>query len=267
MEQFNSGNSHHLDEIESIREALNQTRTEMSRHRRRIEMRQSEIDAYIRRTNVLWAVMVLAIAGFGTVIFYGFHTGALVVHFPSAQTSSSHDQGRLSPPQEKLSLRNPSSQEQQNQSSERSLPSDSELTQVKNTNEDIRNVEPKRESPVPVGASSNLDRRPQNGSSNLGLLADAVNRNRIDFEIPRNKTQEVAPGIFLTVRDTNVEQKKINGWLQISEDGRTVWLRDQSAEKVMIFTTTHDDRSHELVFTRVGKQGVAGYLLIPTTAG
>ena len=76
---------------------------------------------------------------------------------------------------------------------------------------------------------------------------------------------EVAPGIFLTVRDTDVERQQINGWLQISEDGRTVWLRDQSARKVMIFATTHDERSHELVFTRVGKQGVAGYLLIPVT--
>jgi uncharacterized membrane protein len=100
MQQFNEGNSNQLDEIESIREALNQTRTEMTRQRRRIEMRQLEVDAHIRRTNALWAVMLLTIAGFGTAIFYGFHTGALVVRFPSAQTFSSHDQGRLSSPEE-----------------------------------------------------------------------------------------------------------------------------------------------------------------------
>jgi len=266
VEQFNSGNPHHLDEIESIRGALNQTRTEMSRHRRRMEMRQSEVDAYIRRTNVLWVVMFLAIAGFGTVIFYGFHTGALVVHLPSAQTSSNHDQGRLSSPEENQSFRNQSSQVQPDEISQPPLSSESELSQVNNAKEDIPSVQPKSERPDTVGVSSNPDRTSQNGSWNIRLLADAVDRNRIDFEIPRNKTEEVAPGIFLTVRDTNVERQQITGWLQISEDGRTVWLRDQGAEKVMIFKTTHDDRSHELVFTRVGKQGVAGFLLIPTTA-
>jgi len=266
VEQFNSGNSTQLDEIESIREALNQTRTELTRHRRRIEMRQLEVDAHIRRTNVLWGVMFLAIAGFGTVIFYGFHTGALVVHFPSAQTLSSHDQGRLSSPEGKLNSPNQSSPDQQNRVSERAPSSESALTPVKDANEEIQNVQPQRESPGTVGASPNPERRLQNVSSNTRLLADAVDRNRIDFEISRNKTQEVAPGIFLTVRDTNVERQQINGWLQISEDGRTVWLRDQSAKSVMIFATTHDERSHELVFTRVGKQGVAGYLLIPVTA-
>jgi hypothetical protein len=268
MQQFNSDNSNQLDEIESIREALNQTRTEMTRQRRRIEMRQLEVDAHIRRTNALWAVMILAIAGFGTAIFYGFHTGALAVRFPSAQTLSSHDQGRLSSPEVKLNSRNQSSQDQQNRISERAPSSESELaTPVRNANEDIQNVQPQRESPGAVGAFSNPEPRLQNVSSNTRLLADAVDRNRIDFEVSRNKTQEVAPGIFLTVRDTNVERQQINGWLQISEDGRTVWLRDQSAQKVMIFTKTHDERGHELIFTRVGKQGVAGYLLIPVTAG
>jgi len=267
VQQFNSGNSNQLEEIESIREELNQTRTEMTRHRRRIEMRQLEVDAHIRRTNVLWAVMFLAIAGFGTVIFYGFHTGALVVRFPSAQTLSSHDQGRLSPPDEKLNSRNQSSEDQQNRISERVPSSESELTPAKDGNVDIQSVPPQRESPETVGAPSKPEPRLQNVRSNTRLLADAVDRNRIDFEVSRNKTQEVAPGIFLTVRDTDVERQQINGWLQISEDGRTVWLRDQSAQKVMIFATTHDERSHELVFTRVGRQGVAGYLLIPVTAG
>jgi hypothetical protein len=266
VQQFNSGNSNQLEEIESIREELNQTRTEMTRHRRRIEMRQLEVDAHIRRTNVLWAVMFLAIAGIGTVIFYGFHTGALVVRFPSAQTLSSHDQGRLSPPDEKLNSRNQSSEDQQNRISERVPSSKSELTPAKDGNKDIQSVPPQRESPETASAPSKLEPRLQNVRSNTRLLADAVDRNRIDFEVSRNKTQEVAPGIFLTVRETDVERQQINGWLQISEDGRTVWLRDQSAQKVMIFATKHDERSHELVFTRVGSQGVAGYLLIPVTA-
>ena len=53
-------------------------------------MRQLEVDAHIA-ANALWAVMLLTIAGFGTAIFYGFHTEPLL-SFPSTQTLSSHDQ-------------------------------------------------------------------------------------------------------------------------------------------------------------------------------
>jgi septal ring factor EnvC (AmiA/AmiB activator) len=124
-----------------------------------------------------------------------------------------------------------------------------------------------RENASTIGAISKLESGLNSSSSTVHLLADAVNRNRIDFEVSRNRTEEVAPGIFLTVRDVNVGRQQIDGWLQISEDGRTVWFRDQGAQKIMTFTTKRDERTHELVFTHVGKQGVAGYLLIPTTTG
>jgi hypothetical protein len=255
---FASPNLH--EEIDSIRESLNQTRTEMSLYRRRIERRQLEVDAHIRRTNVLWAVVLLGIAGLGTAIFYGFHSGALVVHYPTAQTLPSGAQSRVSLPEEKVDSGIQTSD--QNQRSGRAPSAESEPAPTKNANVDIPNASPQRESAI-----SNPERGSNPSGSNTKLLADTVNRNRIDFEVSRNKTQEVAPGIFLTVRDTNVERQQINGWLQISADGRTVWLRDQSAQKAMIFTTKHDERSHELIFTRVGKQGVAGYLLIPATSG
>jgi hypothetical protein len=275
VQQINSGHSDQLDEkplalpspnlheeIASIRESLNQTRTEMSLYRRRIERRQLEVDAHIRRTNVLWAVVLLGIAGLGTAIFYGFHSGALIARFPATQTPVSSAQSRLSPPEEKKNsdpVLEPSPESQPAQAPQ--------AHQEKNASENIASVPPQRESTSTVGATSNPERGVNPSGSNTGLLADAVNRNRIDFEVSRNKTQEVAPGIFLTVRDTNVERQQINGWLQISADGRTVWLRDQGAHKAMIFTTKHDVRSHELIFTRVGKQGVAGYLLIPATSG
>jgi hypothetical protein len=102
------------------------------------------------------------------------------------------------------------------------------------------------------------------GAGHLHLLSDNVNRNRIDFEITHNRTDEVAPGIYLTVRNTNVEQQRIDVWLQIAEDGRTVRIREQKAQTVVLFTTKRDARSRELVFTRIDKSGAAGYLLIPT---
>jgi hypothetical protein len=235
------------EEIASIRESLNQTRTEMSLYRRRVERRQLEVDAHIRRTNVLWAVVLLGLVGLGAAVFYGFHSGAVVV--PTAQTISV----------EKKDSGNPATADLQNPISEQSPSPQSEPPQgVKNapaTNEtNVIPSAPSQRAAIPAAPPAKLP-------------ADTVNRNRIDFEVSRNKTQEVAPGIFLTVRDMNVERQQINGWLQISAEGRTVMLRDQRANKPMVFTTKHDERSHELIFTRVGKQGVTGYLLIPVTSG
>jgi len=245
------------EEIASIRESLNQTRTEMSLYRRRIERRQLEVDAHIRRTNILWAVVLLAIAGLGTALFFGFHNGALTA--PAPQSVSSGAQSRLSPPVErpieKKDFDNPASEVIQNPTSARTLPA--QPSEAKNVNDAIPDT-PTQRGGTSIAGPSNTSPK---------LLADAVNRNRIDFEVSRNKTQEVAPGIFLTVRDTNVERQQINGWLQISQDGKTVWIRDQGAHKAMIFTTKRDERSHELIFTRVGKQGAAGYLLIPASSG
>jgi hypothetical protein len=120
-----------------------------------------------------------------------------------------------------------------------------------------------RENANRTGVISGLDRKVNSNSSELHSLSDSVNRDRVDFEVTSNQTEEVAPGIFLTVRNTDVERQRINGWLQIAEDGRTVWIREQGAQKVMAFNTRNDSRSCELVFTHIGKNGVAGYMLIP----
>jgi chromosome segregation ATPase len=345
VQQINPGNSDQLDEkpqvnpdlheeIASIRGALNQTRTEISIHRRRMEKRQFEVDAHIRRTNALWVVLFLFAAGLGTSIWYGYRNKeSLVVRFPAVQTLVNGAEGRLSSLEEKLNSWSQVTDGLQNriagleQSSKSTRPEriperatdvqriandvNAQMAQMKDANQNISSIQSRlgevaslqqensdglnrlngdvsglrkdfttmrrdygdqidqvqRENASTIGAISNLGRGLNSSSAAVQLLADAVNRNRIDFEVSRNKTEEVAPGIFLTVRETNVDRQQINGWLQISEDGRTVWFRDQGAQKVMTFTTKHDERSHELVFTHVGKQGVAGYLLIPMTTG
>ena len=278
MQHNNSGNleqpeektSASLDlheEIALIRESLNQTRTEMSLYRRRIEKRQIEVDAHIRRTNGLWIGLFVFIGGLGTAVAYGFHSGTLAVRLPVTLSISSGTQAHLSSPEEKTSTPNPAAEVPQNPNAVQATSADSERAQVANAKENLAGVPPQNESTDTVNSTPNSERAGNPGKSDARLLADAVNRNRIDFEVSPNKTKEVAPGIFLTVRDTDVERQQINGWLQISAEGRTVWLHDQGAQKAMIFTTKRDERRHELIFTRVGKRAVSGYLLIPTITG
>jgi hypothetical protein len=278
--QNNSGNTDQLDqrpettpnlqqEIASIQESLNQTRTEMSLYRRRVEKRQMEVDAHIHRTNVLWAAMLLVIVGLGTAIAFGIHSGALVVRYPANHAPSDSAQAHVAStaPVEKPIARDHQSEEQQNGSPVQPPPAEPERQAAVNASPNIQSVPPQRSSSGTFAADSIPDRKVNSDNSNSQLLADSVNRNRIDFVVTRNKTVEVAPGIFLTVRNTNVERQQVNGWIQISQDGRTVWLRDQGARKVMTFAKKNDSRSHELIFTRVGKEGVAGYLLVPMTTG
>ena len=274
MQHNNSGRSEHLfenppasgdlsEEIEFIRESLNQTRSEMSLFRRRIERRQAEVDAHILHTNILWIVMLLFIGGLCTVIVYGYFSGALAVRSSVAQTSSIGAQAHLPSPLERAIPAGNASESTQERTPVPTVSPEPGDAKITNTIEDIPKVPPQHESTPAASAAPKSDRGAN--PSGTGLLADAVRRNRIDFELSRNKTKEVAPGIFMTIWDVDVEHQQINGSLQISAEGRTVSLRGQGIQKVMIFATKSDVRSHELIFTRIGKQDVSGYLLIPTT--
>ena len=275
MQHNNSGKSEHLfekpsastdlcEEIESIRELLNQTRSEMALFRRRIERRQSEVDAHILHTNILWIVMLLFIGGLCSVIVYGYFSGALIVRSPIAQTSSLGPQGHLSSPLERTIPANNASESTQERTPVPAFSPEPGETKVTNPNEDIPKVPLQRESSPTASAFPKSDPGGIPGGSKTGLLIDAVNRSRIDFELSRNKTKEVAPGFFLTIWEMDVEHQQINGSLQISAEGRTVMLRGQRAQKVVIFATKRDVRSHELIITHIGRQDVSGYLLIPT---
>jgi len=96
----------------------------------------------------------------------------------------------------------------------------------------------------------------------VAAAADST-RTRVDFEVLRNKTEEVAPGIYLTIRSADVDRQRIDGWIQIADEGRMVFLRDQGTQSATSFTTKHDARSRDLVITHIDKSGIAGYVLIP----
>jgi len=265
VQQFNSPSPDQLDEktteprdvyeeLASIREALNQTRTEMSLHRRRIDRRQDEVDAHIHRTNILLVTFLLA-AVVSAAVWLGFRNkDALASRFPEVFNGA---EVRPSSPKEKPPEENPV----QNPAA------GVEQSSLEQSDADPVDHLPQRESTVSVDAVPKTERPLNTSSTNAQLLADGVSRDRIDFKISLNKTEEVAPGIYLTVRDTNVVLQQTNGWLQIAEDGRAVQFRDLGAQKVMTFSTKRDGRNRELVFTRVDKNGVVGYLLIPVKTG
>jgi hypothetical protein len=97
----------------------------------------------------------------------------------------------------------------------------------------------------------------------LHELAQQLDRQRVDFELAENRTEEVAPGISLRVTSANVAYQRVNGWLWLLPDRRTLWVRNLQAQQALVFYLRGSEAPHELVIMQVTQGGVAGYLLIP----
>ena len=89
---------------------------------------------------------------------------------------------------------------------------------------------------------------------------------RIDFELTRGHSRELAPGISLGITRTDVAFRRVSGWMWVLPDRRTIWLRQQGAQEPVEFYGYTDGKKRELVITSVTKGSVAGYLLLPKEA-
>ena len=110
---------------------------------------------------------------------------------------------------------------------------------------------------------SGLDRRL---TSNQTALAYQIDRKRVDFELQNGRTQQVVDGIYVTVKKTDVERQRVDGWVQIASDGRFVWLRGEGAQNPIGFSSRGDARPYQMVFTQVGREKATGYILVPITS-
>lgn len=110
---------------------------------------------------------------------------------------------------------------------------------------------------------SSVREREETNASDVTALSQKLDRQRIDFELAKGQTKELAPGISLRVRGTNPGHERYHGELSLVQDHRTVWLRDQSAREPVRFFPRENGEPYELVVTDVTKRDVVGYLLAP----
>ena len=113
---------------------------------------------------------------------------------------------------------------------------------------------------------SGLQNRTLSTQNRVDGLSHQVDRRRIDFEVSKDRTEEVVPGIYLTIKRTDVGRQQVNGWLQIASDGRFVWLTGAGAQNPIPFSSRGDDRASQLVFTRIADHSAAGYVMVPDVA-
>lgn len=104
-------------------------------------------------------------------------------------------------------------------------------------------------------------------SRGLEAVSWEVGRERLDFELFEDYRLEVAPGIVLNISDTDVAYQKVDGWIHLMSDGRFLRIHDHPVQQSLVFYDPEDDRSYELVFTRVRPDVAVGYVRVPSDGG
>jgi sortase A len=89
---------------------------------------------------------------------------------------------------------------------------------------------------------------------------------RVTFEVSKGHSLQVSPGISLGLTGIGLSHLRVNGWIWLVPDRRTIWLRDQGTQDPVVFYGYRDGKRRELVITRVTTNSVIGYVMVPGIA-
>jgi len=84
----------------------------------------------------------------------------------------------------------------------------------------------------------------------------------IRFNVARNHSSELAPGISLGITETDVPEQRVDGWMWLMGERRTIWLRNRESSDPVVFYGSQDGKRRELRITDVTRNSVAGYLVV-----
>ena len=85
---------------------------------------------------------------------------------------------------------------------------------------------------------------------------------KIGFSIPLHHSRELAPGISLGINDADVAQQNVNGWMWLTPEHRTIWLKSQGTKNPVVFYSELGGKRREVFITGIGRDFVTGYLLL-----
>lgn len=94
--------------------------------------------------------------------------------------------------------------------------------------------------------------------------ASATDAGTRSFQITKHHEQEIAPGISLSLTDTDTRDGRVNGWIWLMPDHRTILLKDLAAGEPLVFY--QGSKRRELMITRVSANSAMASLLPPTSA-
>jgi hypothetical protein len=90
---------------------------------------------------------------------------------------------------------------------------------------------------------------------------------RVDFEVTKNHSRQLAQGISLGVTSIDTLHRSASGWIWVMPDRRTIWLKAQNAGEPVVFYGKEDGNKRELMFTSVSEGSITGYLLLAGESG
>jgi sortase A len=117
-----------------------------------------------------------------------------------------------------------------------------------------RQIETEEASPAPV-LREIAERPPTPPHSEPGVR-------RLDFQLSENHSLTLGSEVLVGVSSADPSTHRMNGWMWVVPDRRTIWLRDREPRDPLVFYGASDGRKRELVITHVGATSVRGYLLL-----
>lgn len=106
------------------------------------------------------------------------------------------------------------------------------------------------------------ERQGQEGRE-LATLKGSLSTRRVSFEIQKDQYADVAPGISLHVSRTDVAHQRFDGWIEALPSHQKALIQNQGIHSPVTFFPGEQNKPFLLVATRVDRQGVGGYVLIP----
>ncbi len=100
----------------------------------------------------------------------------------------------------------------------------------------------------------------------IDSLTDMLSREQIAFVAEKNHDAEVVQGVSLHLTGTDQAHQRFRGWIWIEGIRRRIWVRDHPTELPVVFYPKSGETAYELVVTKVNREGVSGYLLVPANA-
>jgi sortase A len=83
---------------------------------------------------------------------------------------------------------------------------------------------------------------------------------KVFFHLSEGQSRTLVSGISLGLQWTDATRQRMNGWMWVAPDRRTIWLTRQHLHQPLVFYGHQDGKRRELVITRIGKDSVSGYL-------
>ncbi len=98
----------------------------------------------------------------------------------------------------------------------------------------------------------------------IASINKTLSSDQVDFEAEKNHDNAIVPGVSLHLTATDVSHQRYAAWVWLTESRRRIWVRAQTVETPLVFYPDANDEPYELVVTRVGPRGVAGFMLVPS---